>query len=260
MTPLLELRDISIQFGGLKAVSNLSLTIEREQIVGLIGPNGAGKTTVFNLITGIYRPTAGGVFFNSENINKKRSYERTWLGIARTFQNIRLFKQLTVAENIIFAMHYNRDIGIFSSMLRLPHFWRERNEVNKKANEYLEYINMLDMRNERAENLPYGRQRELEIVRAIATGAELLLLDEPAAGMNPQETKQLMRFIDKVRNDMHKSVLLIEHDMGLVMGISDKVAVLDYGQKIVEGKPSEVQHNKKVIETYLGKGDDDAES
>jgi branched-chain amino acid transport system ATP-binding protein len=252
---LLELINLSIEFGGLKALDRVNLSISEGEILSLIGPNGAGKTTVFNIITGIYKPSEGDIRFKGNSILPKKSYMRTRLGIARTFQNIRLFKQLTVAENLILAMHPLRCINALQSILRLPIYFRERREIMKKAEGYLEYVGLLSSSKELAGNLPYGKQRELEIVRAISTGASLLLLDEPAAGMNPQETLKLMKFIEQIRSDMKKAILLIEHDMMLVMGISDRVAVLDYGKLLAAGSPQEVRNNPLVIEAYLGKVD-----
>jgi branched-chain amino acid transport system ATP-binding protein len=253
---LLELSNLSIEFGGLKALDSVDLTVFEAEILSLIGPNGAGKTTVFNIVTGIYKPSSGDIRFKGESILSKPPYMRTRLGISRTFQNIRLFKQLTVTENLMLAMHPLRKINALQSILRLPAFFKERREITKKAEEFLEYVDLSSSAGELAGNLPYGKQRELEILRAISTGASLLLLDEPAAGMNPQETLKLMKFIKRLRDDMKKAILLIEHDMTLVMGISDRVAALDYGKLLTVGTPSEIQNNQDVIEAYLGKVED----
>lgn len=254
---LLEIKNLSMHFGGLKAVDDVTFNVNKGEIMSLIGPNGAGKTTVFNVITGVYIPTKGEVRYKGTLLNKLKPYEVTKLGLARTFQNIRLFKQLTARQNLVLAMHCRRKSNVFSSVLRLPSYKKEKAECNKRAEELLDYMGLLGEKNEQAQNLPYGKQRKLEIARAIATGAEVLLLDEPAAGMNPQETEELMNLIKSIRADLNKTVFLIEHDMKLVMGISDNIVVFDHGQLIAEGKPDEIRSNKRVIEAYLGQGGDE---
>ncbi|ADR18606.1 ABC transporter ATP-binding protein [Calditerrivibrio nitroreducens] len=250
---LLELKNISMHFGGLKAVDDVSFVIHKGEILSLIGPNGAGKTTAFNVITGVYTPTLGEVIFKGININVLKPYQITKLGIARTFQNIRLFGQLSAIDNIIIAMHCRRTTNMFQSIFRTFKYNAEEKKCIEEADALLDYMGLLGDRNEQAQNLPYGKQRKLEIARALATGADLLLLDEPAAGMNPQETEELMETIQNIRKDLEKTVFLIEHDMKLVMGISDRIVVFDYGKLIAEGKPEEIRTNPRVIEAYLGK-------
>ena len=252
---ILELQNVTLAFGGLKAVNEINFSMKQNEILSLIGPNGAGKTSTFNLITGVYTPTAGKIIFKGHDLKKYKPHQITNLGIARTFQNIRLFKQLTVLENIILAMNHTRKVNFFASLLPFGTGKKELDMVTEQAIKYLEYADLAEFKDLRAENLPYGKQRELEICRAIATGANLLLLDEPAAGLNPSETTQLMDILRKIKSELKKSIFLIEHDMKLVMGISDRIVVLDYGEKIAEGSPEEIRNNPAVIQAYLGKGE-----
>ncbi len=252
---ILELQNVSLTFGGLKAVSDVNFKMKNNEILSLIGPNGAGKTSTFNLITGVYTATSGDILYKGKNLKKYKPHQITNLGIARTFQNIRLFKQLTVLENIMLAMDHRRKINFFSSLLPFCAGKKEFENTREQAVEYLKYANLAEYKDQRAENLSYGKQRELEICRAIATGADLLLLDEPAAGLNPSETAGLMENIRNIKNNLNKSIFLIEHDMKLVMGISDRIVVFDYGQKIAEGTAEEIRNNPAVIKAYLGKGE-----
>ncbi|MDT8716707.1 ABC transporter ATP-binding protein [Clostridium sp. 19966] len=255
---LLKADKLTIKFGGLTAVSDFSLSINEHELVGLIGPNGAGKTTVFNMLTGVYAPTSGTINFNGEKIEGIKPYEITKKKIARTFQNIRLFKKLTVLENVKISFNYNVKYNIFHSMLRLPKFFKEEAEIEAKAIELLKIFSLDSKKNELADNLPYGEQRRLEIARALAARPKLLLLDEPAAGMNPQETQELMELVKWIKEKYEISILLIEHDMKFVMGLCEKIVVLDYGKIIAEGTPVEIKNNPKVIAAYLGGEDSDA--
>lgn len=254
--PLLDAQNLTIKFGGLTAVSDFSLQIGENQLVGLIGPNGAGKTTVFNMLTGIYTPTSGRILFNGESIEGTKPYNITKKRIARTFQNIRLMKNLTVLENVKVACSYQINYTLVDSVLRLPRYFRDESKIEEKAIKMLSIFGLDSHRDEYAANLPYGEQRRLEIARALAADPKLLLLDEPAAGMNPQETQELMHLIDKIKNQFKISILLIEHDMKLVMGVCETITVLDYGKIIARGAPEQIKADKKVIEAYLGEDSD----
>lgn len=248
----LILTDVTMRFGGLTAVGNLSASVGPNDLIGLIGPNGAGKTTVFNLITGVYTPTEGSVKFEGTELSGKKPYDISHLGIARTFQNIRLFRGLTVFDNIRVSRTPRTPFRMFGSVFRLPGFETEEKRTANKIESLLELFELSDLKHEMATSLPYGEQRKLEIVRALATDPKLLLLDEPAAGMNPSEKQDLMKLIRRVRDEFKIGVLLIEHDMSLVMGICERIIVLDYGEKIAEGSPLEIRRNPRVIEAYLG--------
>ncbi len=253
---VLKLEDISIFFGGLKAVSNFNLRLEEGELVGLIGPNGAGKTTIFNMITGVYTPDEGDIYLRQKGelhkVTGLKPYQITRLGMARTFQNIRLFKDLSVLDNVRIAHHFNVKYNAWQSVFRTPGFQKEEAEVWEKALKLLKLFNIDQKGDELAKNLPYGEQRKLEIARALATNPRLLLLDEPAAGMNPQETMDLMQLIEFIRKEFNLTILLIEHDMNLVMGICERIVVLDYGRLIAEGNPETIKHNPRVIKAYLG--------
>ena len=267
--PILKAEHLGITFGGLKAVSNFNMTINKGELIGLIGPNGAGKTTVFNLLTGVYKPTEGEFWLDGTRMNGKKTYQVVRAGIARTFQNIRLFKQLTVEENVLVAFDESFTYHMGSAIFRTPGFWKQENEMHEKAIDLLRIFNLEGLATTQAANLPYGQQRKLEIARALATGMKLLLLDEPAAGMklllldepaagmNPTETEDLLHCINTIRDRFGIAILLIEHDMSLVMSVCQRIQVLDYGRTIASGTPEEIANNPQVISAYLGSDNND---
>ncbi len=253
--PVLKVNNLSKSFGGIKAVSNVSLNIEKGEIIGLIGPNGAGKTTFFNLLTGIYTPTSGEILYD---LNKKavtkdlRPHKIIHFGVARTFQNIRLFQNMSVVDNVLIGFHHSLKYGVASALLKLPSYYRNEKNTFEKAIQLLEKFNLLDKKDELAKNLSYGDQRRLEIARALAAKPKLLLLDEPAAGMNPKETKELKELIKWIRESFDLTIIVIEHDMSLVMELCERIFVFDYGTLIASGSPLEIQGNERVIKAYLG--------
>ena len=255
--PILTASDISIVFGGLRAVSDLNMELTKGELVGLIGPNGAGKTTVFNMLSGVYTPTSGQITYTDKKnrihiVNKMSPAQLNKIGIARTFQNIRLFGNLTVADNVRIAMHAQRKANPFHILFRTPKFRKDEEMMTNQVRSLLKLFGLSEKESELAKNLPYGEQRKLEICRALASQPQILLLDEPAAGMNPQETKELMELISFIRKEFHLTILLIEHDMKLVMGICERLYVLNYGRVLASGKPEEIQQNPEVIKAYLG--------
>ncbi len=251
--PILDVRELGIDFGGLTAVDGFNLMIGRNEITGLIGPNGAGKTTVFNLLTNVYQPTRGAILLDGMPTAGKKTFQVNRMGVARTFQNIRLFKDISVIDNVKVGMHESLHCNLAASVLRMPGYWKEEKHTTRRALELLDIFKMADLAETKAGSLPYGAQRRLEIVRALATEPKLLLLDEPAAGMNPSETAELMENITKIRDEFNIAILLIEHDMSLVMGICEGIAVLNFGRIIAKGTPDEIRNNPQVIEAYLGK-------
>lgn len=252
-TPVLECKELGIDFGGLTAVNDFNLTIGPTEIAGLIGPNGAGKTTLFNLLTKVYQPTRGSVFLSGKDTKNMNTIQACRMGISRTFQNIRLFREMTVLENVLVGLHNKMEYRMPATIFRLPSYWREERVAKERARELLSIFDMQDLTEYKAGALPYGSQRRLEIIRALATDPIVLLLDEPAAGMNPSETGELMENIRRIRDDFQIAIILIEHDMQLVMNICEGIAVLNYGQIIAKGSPEEIRNNPLVIEAYLGK-------
>ncbi len=255
--PVLEARNLGIEFGGLTALAGFNMAIGRTEIAGLIGPNGAGKTTVFNLLTKVYQPTHGTILLDGRDTNNMTTVQINKAGIARTFQNIRLFSNLSVEDNVKLGLHNNINYGMWNGILRLPAYWKGERRAHEQAMELLSIFDMQDLAGNRAGSLPYGAQRRLEIVRALATKPLLLLLDEPAAGMNPSETAELMENIVKIRDTLQIAIILIEHDMNLVMGICEGICVLNFGKIIAKGTPREIRNNPQVIEAYLGKKRED---
>ena len=253
--PVLDVRNLGIDFGGLTAVDSFNITIGPTEIAGLIGPNGAGKTTIFNLLTGVYQPTRGSVLVNGIDIKGMPVHKVNKLGIARTFQNIRLFSEMTALDNVKVGMHNEIKCSFLASLLRLPSYYRAEAAANMKAMELLDFMGLADVANQKAGSLPYGVQRRLEIVRALATNPSIILLDEPAAGMNPSETTELMHQIRRIRDTFHIAIFLIEHDMNLVMNVCEAIAVVNYGKIIAKGTPEEIKENPAVIEAYLGRKD-----